>query len=349
MLSFIVPAYNEEQLIAGTLREILTAARASQEDYELIVVDDASTDWTAQIALAEGATVLAVNNRQIAATRNAGARASQGDILFFVDADTQINERVVGAALEKLRRGAVGGGCLCRFTGPIPVYAHLMMFICQIGMRIVRLSAGMCMFATREAFLATGGFDESLFGGEDAAMCMALRKQGRFVVLPQRVLTSGRRTRTVSGLEILKVLALGALLGKRAFQDRRGLAKLWYDESRSDPGIVPSNWTVRLSNSLALLLLGAVAIGPLFWIPLPESFLEGPLDSLRSVRQSLMALLGLLFWPVSLLLARLILKERAWTARITTGLVAVFTLWVASAATLYWIRLIFSGLTGLSN
>ncbi len=57
----------------------------------MIVVDDASTDATPEIAAQNNARVVSVNHRQIAATRNSGARAAQGERLFFVDADTTIH------------------------------------------------------------------------------------------------------------------------------------------------------------------------------------------------------------------------------------------------------------------
>src|SRR5262249_60052871 len=83
MLSFIVPAYNEQLLIGRTLGALHAAAGALREPYEVIVADDASTDETAAIARAHGAQVVSVNHRQIAATRNAGARRARGELLFF--------------------------------------------------------------------------------------------------------------------------------------------------------------------------------------------------------------------------------------------------------------------------
>ena len=59
------------------------------------------------------------------------------------------------------------------------------------------------MFCTRDAFHAVGGFNERLFGAEDAAMSWALKREGRFVVLWQHVLTSGRRMRGARGLHML--------------------------------------------------------------------------------------------------------------------------------------------------
>jgi glycosyltransferase involved in cell wall biosynthesis len=100
VLSFIIPAHNEEALIGRTLSALHEAARALGESYEIIVAIDTSTDRTAEIALEHGARLVAVDRRQIAATRNAGARAATGDLFIFVDADTMVTERALRAAVR---------------------------------------------------------------------------------------------------------------------------------------------------------------------------------------------------------------------------------------------------------
>ena len=101
MISFIVPAYNEEALIGRTIDALNRAAQPLGEAYEIVVADDASSDGTADIAEAHGARVVRVERRQIAATRNAGAREAVGDKLIFVDADTLVSESVVRGALDE--------------------------------------------------------------------------------------------------------------------------------------------------------------------------------------------------------------------------------------------------------
>src|SRR5690348_17354762 len=105
MISFIVPAHNEELLIGRCLTSIHESARASAVEYEVIVVDDASTDRTAEVARESGARLISVSLRQIAAVRNAGAREARGELFVFVDADTWINPAVVRDILA-----AVAGG-----------------------------------------------------------------------------------------------------------------------------------------------------------------------------------------------------------------------------------------------
>ena len=234
MISFIVPAYNEERLLGATLDALRAAARAAGEPYELIVVDDASTDRTAVIAEHHGATLVSVAHRQIAATRNSGARKANGDLLIFVDADTIVNEVVVRSAVEALRGGAAGGGAGVEFDGTVPLYARLLLPVLVWSFRSAGLAAGCFLFCTRNAFVATGGFDEAFYGAEELVMSRALKRHGRFVVLRQAVITSGRKLRTHSVREMLAIVARLALRGPGAVKQRQGM-DLWYAERREDP------------------------------------------------------------------------------------------------------------------
>jgi glycosyltransferase involved in cell wall biosynthesis len=234
MISFIIPAFNEEQLLGGTLAAIDAAGRALGEPFEIVVADDASTDRTAAIALEHGARVVSVRNRQIAATRNAGAQAANGEMFIFVDADTVVTAGAVRGAVQAMRRGAVGGGSSFRFDGRVPLYARILATIALYVYRAARLASGCFLFCKREAFHAVGGFDERLFGAEECYMSLALRRQGRFVVLREHVITSGRKLRAYSAREILGLLARLAVAGPRSVRKREGM-ELWYGDRRLDP------------------------------------------------------------------------------------------------------------------
>jgi cellulose synthase/poly-beta-1,6-N-acetylglucosamine synthase-like glycosyltransferase len=92
MISFIVPAYNEEVWIGRCISAIHSALASTDEPYEVIVVDDGSRDATASMGRQQGAQVICVEHRQIAATRNAGARQAQGDSQgrFAIPAETVV-------------------------------------------------------------------------------------------------------------------------------------------------------------------------------------------------------------------------------------------------------------------
>jgi glycosyltransferase involved in cell wall biosynthesis len=234
VISYIVPAYNEERLLGRTLIALREAARLAVEPFEMIVVDDGSTDRTPQIAASHGARVVAVRHRHIAAARNAGARAARGGKLVFIDADTRVSAPVLRAAIAAMERGVAGGGCHVDFDGPLPLYARLMIATLHVVMDSFRLAAGCFVFSTREAFAACGGFDERLYGAEEVAISQALKRHGRFVILRERVLTSGRKLRSYSGREVWASLSRLMAGGAPAFRSREAL-DLWYRPRREDP------------------------------------------------------------------------------------------------------------------
>ena len=238
MISFVIPAHNEEDLLPATLRALETAARPLGHPFEIIVVSDASTDRTDAVARGHGARVVEVQHRHIAATRNAGAREAIGELLVFIDADTRVTEAVVRSAVEAMTQGAVGGGCAFRFDGRLPLYARALQAVAVPVYRMARIASGCFLFATREAFEAVGGFNEGMFGAEEAAMSRSLRRQGRFVVLREAVTTSGRKLRAYSGREVLGTMARLALSGGRSVRRREGL-DIWYGERRPDPESEP--------------------------------------------------------------------------------------------------------------
>src|SRR5437016_5417401 len=127
MISFIIPAHNEEHELPATLAAVHAAASNAEQPYEIIVVDDASTDGTPEIASRAGAKVIRINRRQIAAARNAGARAAQGEYLFFVDADTRINRGHIVEAIIAIRTGYAGGSARVAMDGSIPIWGHILL------------------------------------------------------------------------------------------------------------------------------------------------------------------------------------------------------------------------------
>lgn len=233
MISFIVPAHDEARLIVATLVSIHDAARTCDASYEIVVVDDDSSDGTAAIAESNGARVVPVQYRHIAATRNAGAQAAVGDILVFVDADTTIDATLLEAALARLDDGAVGGGAAVRLRGNANWRERFLVGLLIHAFRLTRIAPGCFIFCTRAAFDACGGFDESWFAGEDVAISRALARQGRFVILRQVAWTSDRKLRTFSQRDHLRLAWTFLLRGRRILQSRQHL-KLWYDRRRHD-------------------------------------------------------------------------------------------------------------------
>ena len=101
-LSIIIPAKNE----AGIIGEVVAAAREGHPDAEIIVVNDGSTDATAEVAEKAGATVLShPESLGNGAAVKAGARAASGEVLAFMDGDGQHDPHALDRLLAKLDDG----------------------------------------------------------------------------------------------------------------------------------------------------------------------------------------------------------------------------------------------------
>lgn len=227
-VSFVVPTHNEERYLPETLEHIHQAARSCGVDYELIVVDDDSSDNTAVTAVQAGATVIRVQLRKISAVRNAGAREANGDVFFFVDADTLISEELLRDSIKAIEMGAIGGGATPVFEKRPPIFFHLSLRLIGYSFRLLRWAAGCFVFAAREPFEAIGGFDENLYASEEVTFSRAMKRRGNFVIVSTPVITSGRKAEAYSQREMF-LLAMKLLLkGPRALRRRDGL-ELWYD------------------------------------------------------------------------------------------------------------------------
>jgi glycosyltransferase involved in cell wall biosynthesis len=231
-ISFVIPAYNEEQYLGKTLEQLIESAEAIGEPYEIIVVADGCTDGTADVARQHGTRLLEVELRHIAAVRNAGAGVATGDLFIFVDADTLIPPETLAATVRAIADGAAGGGAHPVLEPPIPWWAvvPLRLLVC-LYFRSLRFVLGGYLFATRSAFEAMGGFDEQYFAAEDAAFCRTIRRHGRFVVLREPMITSGRKIEEMSTWEGISTSMRLVLRGRKALRQREGLG-VWYEQRK---------------------------------------------------------------------------------------------------------------------
>ncbi len=238
--SLIIPAWNESAFIAQTLAKV-TAVLADVERHgdhraELIVVDNNSTDTTAEIASSFGATVVFEPVNQIARARNRGAEAASGEVLIFMDADTTCSENLLNHVLARLATGSVvGGGSIIAPDKPIAAAAMRGIRFWNGISRTANLAAGCFIFCRRDAFDAIGGFSNKIYAGEEIFLSRALKRWGtrhdmRFEIMTvDAVVTSVRKLEWYSSLQLarqtLLVLIPGALYSRR-------LCRTWYDNEK---------------------------------------------------------------------------------------------------------------------
>lgn len=331
LISFVVPAYNEEAFIGDTLLAIHDSARAVGEPYEIVVANDNSTDRTVEIAERHGARIVHVHHRQIAGTRNSGARAANGTYLCFVDADTRINPRTLGAALRHMKHGAMGGGATVWFERgeALPAYVRpgyvLLMFFALLN----RLPTASFMFCTRDAFVATGGFPEDMFWAEETPFANALKREGSFVVPWYPVITSGRRFRKPAKANAFTGMGKVLASPRKLFTDRAVVENAWYGPERSSDNIVPYSLNERISQLIWLLIVILGYIGIIWsflpWTPAPW---PGALGELRTIVTILLSHIGLAFLPIAALAVVNVLRQKKPTDLLRSLLSIAFAGWL---------------------
>ncbi|MDP2717652.1 MAG: glycosyltransferase, partial [Candidatus Micrarchaeota archaeon] len=198
-LSAIVPALNEEKLIASTLSHL---KRSVPKGTQIILADGHSSDRTRAIAKKYANVVREARKKgtSIASGRNAGVRLATGDILLFCDADTRPDKAFVNEALQILRKQPDVVSVGCEIKPDVPDW-NTQLFFSFLNL-IVRVStflknpviAGNCVLYRASAFRQVGGFDESMHASEDQDLSQRIAKVGKVVLLTQfTAKTSNRR------------------------------------------------------------------------------------------------------------------------------------------------------------
>ena len=218
LVSFVVPAYNEEALIGSCLAAITEEISRTGCQAEIIVVDNGSSDGTRQIALAiAGVKVIDEPERGLVQARRAGCVAAEGEYIANIDADTVLAEGWLQTALAAFAHSPD----LVALRGPythydLPTPARLVaagfyrgVYIAHLLSRVVA-GAGSVMqggnfIVSRSALERAGGFNPDFrFYGEDAELARRLAKIGEVkFTFALQAFSSGRR---LAGEGLFRVL-----------------------------------------------------------------------------------------------------------------------------------------------
>ncbi len=239
--SIVVPAYNEERFLPRTLEALHSAMAAVALSGEIVVVDNNSTDRTADIARRRGATVVLEAVNQISRARNTGARIARGRYLIFVDADSTLSPDLLQSALNRLDGGAwAGGGAIVAPDRPLePLYRLALAAWNRFSVRF-KIAAGCFIFCSRAGFEAAGGFSRKVFVGEEVWFSIALGRWARtqrltFSIIDGfAVVTSTRKLSWYSGVQTLGLLA--SMVFFPLTSRHRALCRYWYQRPRPPGG-----------------------------------------------------------------------------------------------------------------
>jgi len=210
-ISFVIPAYNEEKNIGPCVDSVLRAVKASACDVEVVVVNNASIDRTAEVAASRhGVRVVHEPRKGLLFARQKGLEASTGDLVACIDADSQISPRWIAMALRAFSRSprlvCLSGPYVYHDLSSVTNVIVVLWYLCTvvtmtwIGQYLLKSTAmlqGGNYVVRRGALEKIGGYNTSIvFYGEDIDLACRLIKVGvvRFS-MRFRVRTSGRRMR----------------------------------------------------------------------------------------------------------------------------------------------------------
>jgi glycosyltransferase involved in cell wall biosynthesis len=192
-ISVIVPAYNEQELIAGCIDSLLIQT-LDKDKYEIIIIDNSSTDLTVKVAMGKGVRVEKEFKKGYTHAIRKGIEVSRADIIAFTDADC----RVPADWLEKIYASfatspdIVGLGGKLAFYDLNPILDRFFRMILYFNHAL----PGNNMAIKREGLTRIGGIDPQVNLSLDFWLTMKLRKVGRLKVDRSLVVnTSGRRFR----------------------------------------------------------------------------------------------------------------------------------------------------------
>ena len=198
--SVVVPAFNESALLPACLESL--AGQDFSGAYEVIVVDNNSTDQTRRIAERHGATVVSEQHAGVCWARQAGTVAARGEIIVSTDADTTFPRDWLSRIDQTFRASP---NCVA-VTGPChfldaPWWGRLYVWFLFHAVNVVSHVAGRVVYAsaTNIAFRrsAFGGYDtKATQGGDELGLLRCLRSRGAIAFdLGNPSFTSARRLR----------------------------------------------------------------------------------------------------------------------------------------------------------
>jgi len=221
-LSVIIPAFNEEQCIEKTL---IALRKQTLKDFEIIVKDGESRDKTVGIAGKHADNVISKRDVSVGDARNQGASCANGNVLVFVDADTQLPpyalERFV--KLMKTNKDVVGGSCrkilddgniLNRLMYELVNISTFLSFYLRIGG-----AHGNCMYIKKSVFRKIGGFNPKIKVAEEQELVRRAMRFGKFAfLLDLCVLENSRRIKKWGKLKLYMSWFIGTFKSFRIWE-----------------------------------------------------------------------------------------------------------------------------------
>jgi len=234
-LSLIIPAYNEEKLIAKTLASVMMSKkyfeRKTGKSMEVILVDNNSYDNTVKIAEKYDIKIVSENQHNIAVVRNTGAKNASGRVLCFLDADSEVSQNIFYLIHKYMSSGKyIGGGV--KFKLDRRNLTFILIFIASVFTTHITRLSGVLIYTSNEFYRQLGGFRENYYAAEDIDFILRMSKLAKQKGKKYKniyngvVVTSSRKFKSLSFTDIFMQ---GGLLLHKQLRENPEKCRQWYD------------------------------------------------------------------------------------------------------------------------
>jgi GT2 family glycosyltransferase len=256
-LSVVIPVYQGEHEIGPCLESVLEQSYP-RERYEIVVVDNGSTDGTRDIVQRYPVVLEEEARHGVAAARSAGVARAHGELIVFTDADCRADRNWLESLVARFDRdpdlGGVGG-----YLASLDPQAPIQYYIAERN--LLSQEVALEDRVNKAPFLITanalfprrlieeaGGFDpRCVISGEDADLCWRIADRGfRFAFAPDAVVYHRHRTRVGALCRWMFRYGIGSVYLMKKHRRRYGIGRVWFDLDHYEL------WMEAVSNLLAI-------------------------------------------------------------------------------------------------
>ena len=237
-ISIVIPAHNEDRYIGNCLTSIANLKIPSGVELEVLVILNRCIDDTESIASKFGARIVSNDSKNLSNIRNQGVRASTGEWVITIDADSWVSENALVEIHKEIGSGEVVCGGMTMRPERWSMGIAVGYFMVALPAAISGVSFGLYWFK-KECFDVIDGFDESKLIGEDADFYTRLKNYARSIgkthkkIYKAKVTTSCRKFDQFGDWYFLRIYSNPLQVARaKNGTDKKFLDKYWYDVKR---------------------------------------------------------------------------------------------------------------------
>lgn len=202
-VSVVIPAFNEEKYIGDTLNSLLKSEQQTHINYEVVLVDNNSTDKTVEVTerftYGMNLRIIKEEKQGRGAARARGFKEAHGDIILSADADTIFHKNWIEELTNAIKGEVIAVSTSCKIVDSSPLNNAIFNLIQPKLMVLYRIFlghywlSGFSFGISSSAYQKSGGFDINLQSQEDIDLSFRVAKFGKIKFINKPVIFSGRR------------------------------------------------------------------------------------------------------------------------------------------------------------